>query len=106
MLTPQDSSDYLARSRRAGHDPRGGHDQATAHTCSPSQDIIHEHDETLKVVITGATGARLGTVIEAVGTITNDDSPPVVGFVGDVTADEDASVPLNPPFDIDGDGIA
>ena len=100
---PASSSDYLARSGARVTIP-AGQTQTTAYV-STIQDSIHEHDETLKVVLTGAAGARLGTVVESVGTITNDDAMPEVGFVGDVTVDEDASVPLNPPFDIDGDGI-
>ena len=46
-----------------------------------------------------------GRLVGGVGTIANDDSPPVAGFDGDVTADEDTSIPLNPPVDIDRDGI-
>ena len=101
---PASSSDYLARSGAQVTIPTG-QTQTTAYV-STIQDSIHEHDETLKVVLTGAAGARLGTVVESVGTITNDDSMPEVGLDGDVTVDEDASVLLNPPFDINGDGIA
>ena len=101
---PASSSDYLARAGAQVTIPAG--DTTTTAYVSTIQDSIHEYDETLKVVIASATGARLGTVVEAVGTITNDDAMPEVGLDGDVTVDEDASVLLNPPFDIDGDGIA
>ena len=69
------------------------------------QDDVHELDETLVLDITTVAGASLGTlIIQATGTIVNDDPLPEV-TIGDVSVDEDASVPLNPPFDIDGDGI-
>ena len=68
------------------------------------QDNIHELDETLVVDITTVVGASLGTLVQATGTITNDDPLPQV-TIGDVSVSEDASVALNPPFDIDGDGI-
>ena len=100
---PAASSDYLSRTD-AQVTIHAGQTQATARVFTV-QDSIHEHDETLKVVIAGATGARLGANLEAVGTIANDDSPPVAGFDGDVTADEDTSILLNPPVDIDSDGI-
>ena len=80
-----------------------GQDRTTVQVCTV-QDSIHENDETLLLEITSATGARLGTVIQAVGTIVNDDPLPQV-TVADVSAGEDISIPLNPPFDIDGDGI-
>ena len=41
-----------------------------------TQDSVYEADETLQVVLTAATGAQLGPVAIAVGTIINDDSPP------------------------------
>ena len=80
-----------------------GQDRTTVQVCTV-QDSIHENDETLLLEITSATGARLGTVIQAVGTIVNDDPLPQV-TVADVSVGEDISIPLNPPFDINGDGI-
>ena len=53
------------------------------------QDSVYENDETLRVVLSGADLAHLGTTTEAVGTITNDDSLPVLSFAGDVAANED-----------------
>ena len=70
-----------------------------------TQDSVYEADETLQVVLTAATGAQLGPVAIAVGTIINDDSLPVVGFVRDVSASEDNSVAISPPRDVTGDGI-
>ena len=68
------------------------------------QDDVHELDETLVLDITAVAGASLGTLIQATGTIVNDDPLPEL-TVGDASVVEDASVPLNPPFDVDGDGI-
>ena len=70
-----------------------------------TQDATHETDETLTVRLDAATGTTLGSITQATGTITNNDAEPVAGFVGAVTADEDTSIPLNPPVDLDGDGI-
>ena len=80
-----------------------GQDRATVQVCTVA-DSIHENDETLLVEITAATGASLGTVTQAVGTITNDDPLPQLS-IGDTSVAEDASIPLNPPVDITGDGI-
>ena len=79
-----------------------GQDRATVQVCTV-QDSIHENDETLRVSITGADLATLGTTVEAVGTILNDDPLPELS-IGDASVDEDASIPLNPPIDINGDG--
>ena len=71
-----------------------------------TQDSVYEDDETLQVVLTAATGAQLGPVAIAVGTIINDDSLPVVGFVTDVSFTEDNAIQISPPRDMTGDGIA
>ena len=71
-----------------------------------TQDSVYEADETLQVVLTAATGAQLGPVAIAVGTIINDDSLPVVGFVRDMSAYEDNAIQISPPRDMTGDGIA
>ena len=100
---PAEASDYRARTDAQVTIP-AGQTQAPAEVLTV-QDSIYENDETLRVVVTAADAARLGADLEAVGTIVNDDSQPVVGFAADATADEDVSIPLNPPFDINGDGI-
>ena len=71
-----------------------------------TQDSVYEDDETLQVVLTAATGAQLGPVAIAVGTIINDDSLPVVGFGTDVSSSEDNAIQISPPRDMTGDGIA
>ena len=84
---PAEASDYLASTNAAVVIP-AGQIQATASVFT-TQDSIYEDDETLRVILTGADLAHLGATTEAVGTIANDDSPPVLSFAGDVTAVED-----------------
>ena len=67
-------------------------------------DSTDEPDETLEVTLTWANGNPLGAGAVAVGTIEDNDNPPSVSVV-DISFDEDDSVVLNPPFDLDGDGI-
>ena len=84
---PAEASDYRARTDAQVTIP-AGQTQAPAEVLTV-QDSIYENDETLRVVVTAADAARLGADLEAVGTIVNDDSQPVVGFAADATADED-----------------
>ena len=53
-----------------------GQDRATVQVCTVA-DSIHENDETLLVEITAATGASLSTVTQAVGTIIDNETPPL-----------------------------
>ena len=87
---PAEAGDYLAQTNASVTIP-AGQTSATA-TVFTIQDSIYENDETLRVVLTGADLAHLGTSMEAVGTIANDDSLPAVSLVADVIGNEDDGV--------------
>ena len=70
------------------------------------QDLFDEPDETLTVTLTSVRGGTLGALVEAEGTIVDDDPPPVVSVTPAVLdVDEDRSVALDPPRDFNRDGI-
>ncbi len=80
-------------------------DTSATFSVNITDDTADEPDETFDVVLSWSTNATLGAPSSATATIADDDAAPVVS-VSDVSFDEDYSVALNPPFDIDGDGIS
>ena len=102
-VTASEPADFLAPSGQVTIP--AGDTQATISVFTV-QDLFDEPDETLTLTLTGVTGGTLGALVEAEGTIVDDDPPPVVSVTPTVVAvGEDVSTPLNPPFDLDGDGI-
>ena len=86
---PAEAADYLPRTDAQVTIP-AGQAQATA-TVFTTQDSIYENDETLRVTLTDADLATLGSTVEAVGTITNDDAAPEVSITG-ASADESGMI--------------
>ena len=68
-----------------------------------TDDVTDEPDETFDIVLSSPSSATLGSPSSATATITDNDDLPVVS-VSDVAFDEDYSIVLNPPIDINGDG--